>query len=357
MSRLRLVDTDVHPVVDIDKDILPRLPLAWRERFRLKGFGNPVGLPFRFAHPHNRILRVDATPPAGGAPGSDPAFMREQLLDAFGVDCAILCCLQGLLFGQGQASPDDSAIVMSAINDFFIDTWLPLDARYKYAMLVTPQDPLSAAAEIRRVGHAPGVVAVHLPGIDVLLGSRYFDPIYEAAVEAGLPIYVHAGGAEMVFQGGARSPVGFPESYIERYVDFPCLAAAQLASVVLSGTFERFPSLRVAFVEYGFTWALPLLWRMDVAWNGLRIEVPWVKRAPSEYVHEHIRFATQPFEEPPPKHLAAVIDMLGDDLLMFSSDYPHWDNDMPDSALKFLSDEARSRVVAGNAASFFPLER
>jgi hypothetical protein len=87
---------------------------------------------------------------------------------------------------------------------------------------------------------------------------------------------------------------------------------------------------------------------MDKHWERLRVETPHVKRPPSEYVREHVWFTTQPIEEPDnPQHLAEVIDWLGWDRLMFSTDYPHWDFDDPQHTFKFAMTEAQKAKVFG----------
>ena len=104
------------------------------------------------------------------------------------------------------------------------------------------------------------------------------------------------------------------------------------------------------FVEYSFAWALPLLWRINRTWESLRYDVPWVKRPPREYVSERVRFSTQPLDEPDnPAHLKALIDMLGPEHLVFSTDYPHWDNDMPGQSLLMLEPEVRRQILSENA--------
>src|SRR3546814_2817511 len=88
---------------------------------------------------------------------------------------------------------------------------------------------------------------------------------------------------------------------------------------------------------------------MDKAWRGVRFDTPWVKRSPIDYVNERVRFATQPLDEPQdPQHLYRMIEMLGDHLLLFATDSPHWDNDMPAQSLRGLSPEARRRVFASS---------
>ena len=130
-----------------------------------------------------------------------------------------------------------------------------------------------------------------------------------------------------------------------------------LTSLVFEGVFERFPKLKVVLIEGGFAWAPALCWRMDKHWERMREEVPHLKRPPSEYVREHVWFTTQPIEEPDhPQHLAEVIDWLGWDRLMFSTDYPHWDFDDPQHAFKFTMTEAqKAKVFRDNAKALYGL--
>jgi predicted TIM-barrel fold metal-dependent hydrolase len=354
-----LVDTDVHCYARNGlRDVLPYMSVAWQKRFEIKGLDlNEDALSYRFANPHEGgALRKDARPPGGGSSGSDPAFLVEHHLNRFGIDCAILNNLQILSLAAVQAQPDESIVLCSAFNDFFLEHWLPFDDRFRYAATVPVQDPLKAAAEIRRIGGEKGVVAVFLPLVYIPIGNRYYYPIYEEAERLGLPIIVHPTSTDFIFQGAGINPAGWAETYAEFYTDLPVMAWTSLSSLLLSGTFDRFPSLKVAFIEFGFSWALPLLWRMEKAWQSCRFEVPWVKRSPIEYAHSHVRFSTQPVDEPrSPKDLYKLIEMLGADLLMFSSDYPHWDGDSPNKVLAGLTEDQKKSVMARNAAEFFPL--
>ena len=106
-------------------------------------------------------------------------------------------------------------------------------------------------------------------------------------------------------------------------------------------------------------WLLPLLWRMDRTWRQLRHEVPWVKKSPVEYVHKHIRFSTQPIDEPErPQDLLTVLDWIGHDRMMFSPDYPHWDFDDPNVVIpQTLPQTARDAIFSENARSFYGLPK
>ena len=353
-SGLTIVDCDVHPVVAGGLEPLyPLMPAAWAERFRLKTarVANILPLTFRFEHPSGSAARHDAMTPSGGPAGSDPEYMRRDLLDANGISLAVLTSLQAGQMGTIIAGPDESAVICAAYNDYFLDVWpLKSERRLRLAMTVTAQDPAAAVAEIKRIGKRPEVCAVYLPLINILMGNRYYWPIYEAAASHGLPILLHVTGTDSVHQGAPNQAGGFPENYPERYVSLSQIGEANLTSLCFSGVFEKFPSLKFLFVEYSFAWALPLLWRIERTWESLRYDVPWVKRSPREYVSERVRFSTQPLDEPAnPEHLKQLIAMLGPEHLVFATDYPHWDNDMPAQSLLMLDKTVRRQILGENA--------
>src|SRR5438045_2619407 len=129
---------------------------------------------------------------------------------------------------------------------------------------------------------------------------------------------------------------------------------AHLTSLICHGTFERFPRLRVVLIEGGVCWLPGLIWRLDGNYKALRMEVPWVKRLPSEYVHDHVRLSTQPLERPSrTADLRAVLEVIGPELLLFATDYPHWDFDNP--AFLPLKDEWAEQVLDTNARAWYRL--
>jgi predicted TIM-barrel fold metal-dependent hydrolase len=133
---------------------------------------------------------------------------------------------------------------------------------------------------------------------------------------------------------------------------------AHIVSFVCEGIFERCPDLRVAIIEGGMAWLPSLMWRLDKDWRGCHMEVPWVRRPPSSYIRDHMRLTTQPIEEPDnPAHLLQTIEHMGSDqLLMFATDYPHWDFDSPQRALPSSTPKAlRKRIMADNAVEFYRL--
>jgi predicted TIM-barrel fold metal-dependent hydrolase len=96
---------------------------------------------------------------------------------------------------------------------------------------------------------------------------------------------------------------------------------------------------------------------MDKNWKGLRDQVPWLEKPPSEYIREQVWFTTQPIEETDdPNHLIQIFDMMhAEETLMFSSDYPHWDGDDPRYSLPNLDEPIRSRLFFRNAKEVYEL--
>ena len=128
----------------------------------------------------------------------------------------------------------------------------------------------------------------------------------------------------------------------------------QLLNLIVEGVFDRFPNLRMALVEGGWSWLPSLMWRIDKDWKGLRREVPWNTQVPSEYIKQRIRLTLQPMDAPTDdRQLVELIEQLGsDDVLMYSSDYPHWhDQTLPTG----LTDGPRRKILRDNARAFYDL--
>ena len=131
--------------------------------------------------------------------------------------------------------------------------------------------------------------------------------------------------------------------------------ASNLTSLVLEGVPERFPKLKIVFIEGGFGWIPATMWRMDQHFERFRSEVPHLKRRPSDYVKQNFWFTTQPIDEPDEaKHLRQLIEWVGIDRLLFSSDYPHWDYDDARYAFKTpLTEAERRKIFNGNARAVY----
>ena len=143
-----------------------------------------------------------------------------------------------------------------------------------------------------------------------------------AAERLGPPLGIHAGSSY-------RHPVtslGWPPHYVEDYTAQSQGFQAQVASLVCEGVFVKYPKLKVVLLESGVSWLPAFVWRLSKFWRGVRLEVPWIDRSPAEIVREHFRLTVQPFDGPDdPAAVGKLIEHLqSDDMLLFASDYPHW---------------------------------
>lgn len=314
------IDCDIHPAVSGTAALLPYLDPHWREAVVQRG-----------VHDLETITYPPRSPLSGrpdwrrdpAKPGADVDALCRDALDRFGTAHAICNCLYGVnvLFSEDMA-----AAYASAVNQWLAREWLDRDPRLRGSIVVPVQNPEMAAAEIDRCAPDRRFVQVLLPAQgDVPLGKRSLWPIYAAAERHGLPVGIHAGGSY-------RHPItaaGWPSYHTEDYVDQAQGMQTQLTSLVCEGVFAKFPLLRVVMIESGFTWLPAYLWRLDKYWKGLRMEIPWVDRLPSEIVRDQVRFTLQPVDAPPDgEELLRVIEHMGsDELLLFSTDYPHWHYD------------------------------
>jgi predicted TIM-barrel fold metal-dependent hydrolase len=274
--------------------------------------------------------------------------MREQLLDAYGIEYAIL--FSTFQPTDMKTQPEFATALASAYNDWLVESWLDKDERLRGTITVAAQDPEAAAREIDRTGPHPQFVQVGLPAAphDVF-GRGFYHPIFEAAERHGLVVGFHQ-------SNHTQTAVGHPPYYIEWHTNISQAWQCQLVGLVAHGVFDKFEGLKVAMLESSWTWVPALMWRFDHNYRSLRREVPWVKRMPSAYIRERVRFSTQPMEYPEdPKDLYRMFEMIGsDEFLMFSTDYPHWDFDSPTHALpSSFPKELQRKILSENARSFY----
>lgn len=356
-SPMKIIDSDVHPWISGDiEGLKPYMSKSWQMRFEGKRSilpDHPLRPPLAGA----TSIRRDARTPDGGVGGSDPHFLREAHLDRLNIEYAILSSIQaGKLVSLPNAA--EATVLATAFNDYFIDKWLSVDDRFRLAMCVAVHDPVAAAREIRRIGGQENVVAIFMPLMNILMGNVHYYPIYEAAEELGLPIFLHPTGTEGAFQTSAAFAGGVPSTYIERHSCFPQIAMGNITSLLFEGVFVRFPRLKVLAAEFGFGWVPHMLWRYDQNWRQFRCEVPWLEKAPSSYVLDHVRFTSQPLEEPEKdEYLTQILEMVhADRTILFSTDYPHWDTDYPQTTFQRLPENLKQRIFRDNAAELFGLK-
>lgn len=353
-QKTALIDCDIHNTVPSDEALKPYLPARWCSYLDM--IGSRTYSPYVKGYVYPKVSpaggsRLDSWPPSGGLPGSDLDFMREQLLDAYEIEYGILNCLYRAV---EQRNEEYGAALARAVNEWQVEHWLERDSRLRASIAVTYESPELAAKEIERASAYPGFVQVLVfPRTKEPLGRRRYWPIYEAASRCGLPVGIHFASTTAV----PITSAGWPSYYIEDHTAMSMAFQAQVTSLIMEGVFESFPDLRVTLIEGGFAWMPPLMWRLDALYHRLHEEVPHLKRLPSEYIREHMRMTTQPMEEPEyPPHILQLIDHLGPDMLMFSTDYPHWDFDNPRRAFQIkLPRDLESLLLHDNAQRFYRL--
>jgi uncharacterized protein len=277
----------------------------------------------------------------------------SALLDQWGLEYGLLIDKQASMAVGVTRDDEFGAILASAFNDMRLDEWSETDKRLRYALVVSPGNVERAVAEIRRRGSHAGVAGILLPMNGVRWGRRQWYPIYEAATEFDLPIIGHGGvGDHLLMEGSPSYAVGLPDHFAEGYVDTSGIAAGQVSSLVLRGVFERYPKLKVLFAEWGYTFILPHMWRLDKMWRETRTGVPWLKRWPSEVVTAHIRFTTQPIDPPPAsEQTVELVEAYLGDMLLYAGGQPDFEIQHQEVLLGQLSQATREKILYRNAKS------
>jgi predicted TIM-barrel fold metal-dependent hydrolase len=351
-----VIDCDVHnELLSIDQ-LRRYLDEPWAGYLDVSTFRSPRNFHYVVWFGNDRS---DTTMPDGSRGSAHYDQLLAQHVDTYDISYAILTGPASLAslcyFGQREFA----TALAAAYNDWQTDTWLGRDDRLRGSIVVNAADAEGAAAEIDRSAGRPGVVQVMLPMRSpayVPWSDEKYHPIWEAAVRNDVAVAFHLAP----YTGNVAPPTsaGWPRSYMEISATYPIAAQSELSGLICRGVFERFPELRIVLVENGFTWLPAFLWRHDQRWRELREEVPWLNRTPTETVHAQVRLTTQPLDEPTiAGHLAQAIDMIGsDEVLMFSSDYPHWDFDSPTRVLNREIDKGlRRKIMYDNAAAFYRL--
>src|SRR3989449_1156879 len=226
-----------------------------------------------------------------------------------------------------------------------------------HGIAVLPVEWVDDAVAMLRRAQAMGLVGAMIPPALKTrnLDHPDLDPLYAAAADLHLPLGVHgAPGIHLPKVGVDRFT-----NYIQVHcISFPFDQMTAMTAMISGGVFDRHPNLRVAFLEAGVGWVPFFIDRLHEHFEkrGDWIENGW-KRDPQEYLQAGNIWTTCEPEEP---ILPGVIDVLGDDFIMFASDYPHWDGEWPESTKHLrtrpdISEETRAKIGGENAKRFYSL--
>jgi uncharacterized protein len=341
MAEPSAIDCDVHPTVPDNKALLPYLEEFWRESIVSRGINSLETISYPTKSP---IASRPEWRDKSGFAATDSLQLADQVFGRWQAGTAILNCIYGVHLVYSE---DMAKAFASAVNDWLVKEWLDRDSRLRASIVVPMQNVEYAVDEIERCAKDKRFVQVLVMAMqEVPLGRRHFWPIYAACERHGLPLGIHAGSAY-------RNPVtalGWPTWYIEDYAAQAQGFQSQLASLITEGVFAKHTKLKVVLIESGVTWLPAFLWRFAKFWRGLRTEVPWVDRSPWEIVRDHFRLTIQPLDAPEAPDMVerAVEHLRSDDILLYASDFPHWQFDGDAVLPAGLSPALRRKIAIDN---------
>jgi len=284
-------------------------------------------------------------------PGGHDKDKRIADLAAVGIEKQIMFCT-----GSGIPTLNEGRLGL-ALCESFNDWVVGFVKGYEhqlYPTAVMPSGyPKGMAGELRRAVRSLGMRAAHISGYSLTkcADDPAFDDFYATAEKLEIPLFVHP---------SSRGPLA------NRHKNFwqmhalarPTMAADTLVSLVIGGVFERFPKLKVAFFECNAAWMLYWMERMDMGYEYLAQDyAPELSMKPSDYVRSNCYLTVESNE----KCLPEAFKEIGDDRLMMSSDYPHWDCGFPDCAEEAanradLTAAQRERLTGRNIAELIRID-
>ena len=290
-------------------------------------------------------------------PASYDPHVRIKEMDAVGVDVTMLYPTLGLFFGS-LSDPQLAAAACRGYNNWMADFCQPYPDRLYNVAPVPLQGVDEAVKEMRRVVTELGVKAVMIrpnPYKDRRLSDPAYGPFWAEAQELDCTVGLHSSVT------GDMPTVGF-----ERYPDFfrrmviahPFEQQMACMDLICGGVLEQYPRLRIAIVETGGGWLPYWLARLDDFHGILGRMLPPLSLKPSEYFQRQCFLACESDDV-----AFKMVEALGmEDVLMWASDYPHFDCEGPDSVKELrkscegLPESVQRKVFGENAARCYGLE-
>ena len=288
------------------------------------------------------------------ATGRHPGYVGAEewlsFMDETGIETTVLYPTAGLSVGMIQDT-DWAVLVCRAYNNWFHDRYSRRSPRFKGVALLPLQDVDESVKELRRCVTELGMVSAMLPansadmGVRRPLGDKCFWPIYAEAESLNLPLAVH----------GAPS-IGLGTNFLARteavLLEHPLAQMIQASSMMMSGLFDEYPKLRVAYLEADTGWVPYLIDRF----TGRTRE--GVTDPVDLFTSRRIFLSCQSGEQ----SLRYAIDRLGDEVVLYASDYWH---EHPAEIVEDieilrnrgdLSDDEKRNIFRNNTIRFYELE-
>jgi predicted TIM-barrel fold metal-dependent hydrolase len=277
--------------------------------------------------------------------------LKDQEIDS--VDAEVMYGVLGM--HRVLQSRELLTVVYQLYNDYVAELCQANPERLVALACIPNDDPQTAAAEVRRAA------SIGLKGADFVasnavkpLWHRDWDPLWAAIQECGMPVSFHTAGPAIRQADDEAMAREYNDEYRATLLTmFQMCGAEFLASIIFSGALERHPEMKFVMGECGVGWLPYVLSRMDEEYEDQFRHMSLTMK-PSEYWR---RQGYTTFQHEP--NIARFVDMVGEDNIMWGSDYPHPDGVWPDSHtiiqqdLGSLSAEARRKITRDNAGKLY----
>lgn len=307
----------------LDEDGLETLEIGGKpSQMSAKGFPSTLGA--MGSHDVAEIAKDPARTYLSEAPyGSMDPRERVEVLDAEGLDAAVLYTTIGLLWEAELDDPELSQAYTTAYNRWICE-FCSVSPRLVPVAHLSLTDPAAAAAELgRAVGEgARGCFVAPFVHGGRPLGHPDHDPVFAAAQDLDVPLAIHP-----TFQPAWCSGERFGREYARKLRLLASVSAAdgvrhQFTTLFDYGVFDRFPGLKLVVLESGGGWIGYWLDRIDAVHShtfiGTRVAL---RHKPSDYFRERVWVSCDPDE----RSIAPLADRFGD-RFMWASDFPHADH-------------------------------
>jgi predicted TIM-barrel fold metal-dependent hydrolase len=298
-------------------------------------------------YPHRR------TEQAPDAPNRDIGLTRKWM-DAVGVDVA--CVFPTPMLGLGLNPVVEVEVQYArAYNRWLTEKILAQEPRMVSMLYLPMNDPVEALKTVEEFSGKKGVIGFLVTTVRYKpLYDNAYMKLYAALEERGLPLAFHA-----ATNWGDQSMHVLNKFIAAHALGFAWFNILHMTNWVLNGIPERFPGLKSIWIESGLAWIPFLMQRLDNEYMMRSSEVPALKRKPSDYMRE-MYYSSQPMEQVNNQTmLQETFKMISADTqLLYSSDYPHWDMDLPSTIydLPFLSAQSKRNILGENARKLFKLD-
>ncbi|MBT5051063.1 MAG: amidohydrolase [Rhodospirillaceae bacterium] len=297
-------------------------------------------------------LRKTETTPGDGA--HRDVHLSLRWMDAMGVDYVCLFPTPMLSMGLHPQAEVEAAMA-KGYNRWLLDKITSREERIKTMIYVPFNDPDAAYEVVKEFGDHPDVIGFMVVSVRYnAVHNNAYMKTYSLMEEIGKPLGFHSN-----YNWNDRLVGNSNRFLVTHALGFTIYNAVHLCNWIINGLPERFPKLKTIWIESGLAWVPWIMQRLDNDYKMRSSEAPSLKKLPSEYMRD-MYFTSQPMEIPDRMGaLEMTFDMIdADNQLLWASDYPHWDMDVPSVIydLPFLDEKQKRKMLGGNAIELFGLD-